>query len=339
MKLNKITAVPTNIITGFLGVGKTSAILQLLSNKPSNERWAILVNEFGEIGVDGSLIQGNNSGQQGVFIREVPGGCMCCTAGVSMQVSLNQLLLQARPDRLLIEPTGLGHPKEVLKVLSADHYKEALSLQRTITLVDARNLNDTRYTSHDIFTEQIAIADTIIGNKIDLYQDKDKEKLINYIKTHGKPDADVIFSQHGKIALELLARKTSPNSPSLLNDSHNHNHEHTHITKKTIITALPMPACGFLKAINKGEDYISVGWRISPKKVFQYNKLKCFLSSIQAERIKAVLITELGTFGFNITTDGIQETLLESQQESCIEIIAQSIDSQLEGKLMACIQP
>ena len=73
----RLIDVPTNIITGFLGVGKTTAILQLLQNKPANERWAVLVNEFGEIGVDGSLIQGQHSESSGVFIREVPGGCMC----------------------------------------------------------------------------------------------------------------------------------------------------------------------------------------------------------------------------------------------------------------------
>ena len=72
-----IRAVPTNIITGFLGVGKTSTILQLLKHKPANERWAVLVNEFGEIGVDGSLIAGQQPEESGVYIREVPGGCMC----------------------------------------------------------------------------------------------------------------------------------------------------------------------------------------------------------------------------------------------------------------------
>jgi len=112
-----INAVPTNIVTGFLGVGKTTTILHLLKSKPAGERWAVLVNEFGEIGIDGSLIQGQHSKEMGVYIREVPGGCMCCTAGLPMQIALNQLLVSSRPDRLLIEPTGLGHPKEVLQTL------------------------------------------------------------------------------------------------------------------------------------------------------------------------------------------------------------------------------
>ena len=96
-----IRAIPTNIITGFLGVGKTSTIIKLMKHKPNNERWAVLVNEFGEIGIDSCLIQGQLSDKQ-IFIREVAGGCMCCTAGLSMQIALNQLLKKAKPDRLLM---------------------------------------------------------------------------------------------------------------------------------------------------------------------------------------------------------------------------------------------
>jgi len=164
-KADIISAVPTNIITGFLGVGKTSTIMHLLKSKPDHERWAILVNEFGEIGVDGSLFEGQRSKDGKVFIREVPGGCMCCAAGLPMQIALNQLLARAKPDRLLIEPTGLGHPIEVLEVLRAKYYCTALAIKKIITLVDARNLADARYTEHSTFNQQIAIADVVVGNK------------------------------------------------------------------------------------------------------------------------------------------------------------------------------
>ena len=106
---------------------------------------------------------------------------MCCTAGISMQLALAQLLEKAKPDRLLIEPTGLGHPREVLDILSASYYKEILSIQKTITLVDARKLKEKRFTENVIFTQQITVADIIIGNKIDLYEDSDRESLQNYI--------------------------------------------------------------------------------------------------------------------------------------------------------------
>ena len=118
--MSTFKAIPTNVITGFLGVGKTTAILNLLKQKPDDERWAVLVNEFGEVGIDGSLLHGKDRVEQGIYIKEVPGGCMCCAAGLSMHIALNMLIAHAKPHRLIIEPTGLGHPKEVLDILSSE---------------------------------------------------------------------------------------------------------------------------------------------------------------------------------------------------------------------------
>ena len=84
---SKIQHIPTNLIMGFLGAGKTSAILHLIQQKPRNEKWSVLVNEFGAIGIDSAIYQAH-----GISVKEIPGGCMCCTAGVPMQVAINQLL-------------------------------------------------------------------------------------------------------------------------------------------------------------------------------------------------------------------------------------------------------
>lgn len=108
----------TNLITGFLGSGKTTSILHLLAQKPADEKWAVLVNEFGEVGIDGALLA-----DSGALLKEIPGGCMCCVNGLPMQVGLNTLLRQGKPDRLLIEPTGLGHPKQILDILTAAVYE------------------------------------------------------------------------------------------------------------------------------------------------------------------------------------------------------------------------
>ena len=299
-----IKAVPTNIITGFLGVGKTSAIIHLLKNKPGGERWAILVNEFGEIGVDGSLFEGQHSKEQGVFIREVSGGCMCCASGLPMQIALNQLLALAKPDRLLIEPTGLGHPKEVLEVLSSDHYRDVLSLQKMLTLVDARKLSDKRYSTHDTFIQQIALADVVVGNKLDLYENEEKDWLTDFVKQHGQPQVEVTFTQHGEITQSQLEGATA----NLFSQSHNHLHKNE---KKPVASESPMPKCGFIKATNEGEGFKSIGWRFSPEKIFNQRKLLTFLTGIQAERMKAVFITNAGIFGYNLTEDALTEVELE----------------------------
>ena len=326
-----VHAVPTNIITGFLGVGKTSTILHLLENKPGNERWAVLVNEFGEIGIDGSLFEGQRGDKQGVVIREVPGGCMCCAAGLPMQVALNQLLVKARPDRLLIEPTGLGHPKEVLNVLLSIHYRESLSLQKTLTLLDARKLSDSRYTSHETFNQQIAVADTVIGNKLDLYEDKDQEKLIAYVKKTGKAQVKVIFSQHGEVALSELEGVPEE---VLLDSSGHHTHEHQ---SRALAADFEIPECGYLTAVNEGEGFYSIGWRFSPDKVFDHQKLYLFLSGLQLERMKAVFITDKGFFGYNLTLDALTETKLDDCLESRVEMISDKVIDVLEPQLLACL--
>jgi G3E family GTPase len=327
----KIQAVPTNIITGFLGVGKTSAILHLLKSKPEGERWAVLVNEFGEIGVDGSLFEGQHSEGGNVFIREVPGGCMCCAAGLPMQIALNQLLARAKPDRLLIEPTGLGHPIEVIEVLTADYNLEALSIEKTITLVDARNLSDTRYTEHATFNQQIAIADIIVGNKQDLYQPGHKTKLEQYAKEKALPHADVIFTEQGRLDLGILEGSTA-NSVS----SHHHHH-HTQSSASNNLANAPLPDCGYLKAVNQGEGFHSVGWRFDASIIFKQSELFLFLTGIVAERVKAVFITDNGVFGYNLTSDALTEIELDDCLESRIEIIASEIGDQLETQLFACI--
>lgn len=333
-KKNTLKAVPTNIITGFLGVGKSSAILHLLSNKPKQESWAILINEFGEVGIDGSLFEGQYSQQQGIFIREVPGGCMCCAAGLPMQIALNQLLSRAKPDRLLIEPTGLGHPKEVLQILSSDYYQEILSLQKILTLVDARKLTDERYTQHKTFNQQIAIADIIVANKQDLYQSEEKTILGDYINQYGQASANIIFTQYGEIALSQLEGSTRIN----IEDSH---HYHHHEQNKPLISDMPIPDNGFLKASNKGEGFHSNGWRFSPNRVFERNKLISLFKTFSFERMKAVMITGDGIFAYNLTPDALTEQELDECAESRIEIIASLLDPRLsqtlEAQLLECL--
>lgn len=334
MNFNKplISRVPTNIITGFLGVGKTSAIMHLLAHKPSHERWAVLVNEFGEVGIDGSLLQGQKKQQDQVFIREVPGGCMCCAAGLPMQIALNQLLSEARPDRLLIEPTGLGHPKEVLQVLSTEYYRQILALQKNITLVDTRKLSYPKYTEHETFNQQIAIADTVVGNKRDLYQDGDELKLTTYIAKLGLRETKVIFAEHGAIPFHEFEGATYidvQKKTSVL---------YREREKKSLVPELPMPDSGILTATNQGEGFYSIGWRISAEKVFDHQKLRLLLLDLKVERMKAVFITGSGIFGYNLTSDGLTEFELDECSENRLELISSGLDDQFEDRLFRCLE-
>lgn len=344
---NQLVGVPTNIITGFLGAGKTSTILQLLKTKPEGERWAVLVNEFGEIGIDGALFNGQHSEQQGVYIREVPGGCMCCTAGLPMRVALAQLLRRAKPDRLLIEATGLGHPEEVLQTLNDENFRGVIAVQKVVTLVDARRLSDERYTAHKTFQQQIAIADLVVGNKQDLYSQQDKAALDAYLKEHSLDDCKLVFTEHGviepswidgpKVGLgeqTLNAINLGVNQPSSdqqlnseqLNPEDNPYHFNT-----------PLPKCGFIKALNQGEGFVSIGWRFSSKLEFDRDSLFTFLCGMSVERLKATFITTDGCFSYNLTKDAFTEIPFDSLDESRIEIIASELDDEWELSLFDCM--
>jgi len=325
-----VLAVPTNIITGFLGAGKTTAILHLLQQKPAGERWAILVNEFGEIGVDGSIVQGQSSTDSGVYIREVPGGCMCCAAGLPMQIALSQLLRKARPHRLLIEPTGLGHPLEVLQTLSADYNRDVLSVHKTVTLLDARNLSDERYTRHKTFRQQLAIADVVVANKIDLYSGQDRRRLEVFVKDVCRPGIEIIHTQHGQLDLDLMDGMTS----TAIEARTAHNRE----SQPVMAGDLPFPECGYVSAVNEGEGFESIGWRFSPQKVFDRSRLLAFLSALDVERMKAVFVTDRGVFAYNMTRDVLTELELDDCIESRIEIVSDGIYPDWENSLTECFK-
>ena len=154
---------PVNLITGFLGVGKTTALLRLLAQRPTGARWAVLVNEFGQVGIDGATLT-----QEGVAVREVPGGCICCSAQLPLRVTLTRLLREVKPERLLIEPTGLGHPAGVIDVLRSEDLAGAVELRNVIGLVDPRQLGDKKYRDLDTYQDQLALADVLVANKCDL---------------------------------------------------------------------------------------------------------------------------------------------------------------------------
>lgn len=330
-----IKAVPTNIITGFLGVGKTSTLLHLLKQKPRSERWALLINEFGEVGVDGAIVSGSVNlpsapNTKDVFIKEVPGGCMCCTAGLPMQVALNQLLALSKPHRLLIEPTGLGHPKEVLQTLSAPHYRDVLEIHNTLTLVDARKLTDNRYTTHPTFNQQIDIADVIVGNKHDLYTEKDKVSLSTYISVRGKEQTPITYASHGAIDISLLKGQSKVvdliNAPKA---EHLHHHEHTQAEPQ-------IPQAGFLKIENEGEGFHAVGWRYAPDIVFNRQTLLNWIAQLNVERLKAVVITNDGIFSLNLAEGMLSERELNECLETRIEIIAAETNSEWDAQLAQC---
>jgi G3E family GTPase len=315
MQINK--AIPTNVITGFLGVGKTTVINSLLANKPAGEKWAVLVNEFGEIGVDGSLLQ-DNAPTGEVMIREVPGGCMCCAAGLPMQVALNQLIAKAKPDHLIIEPTGLGHPAEILATLSQPFFRSVIDIKATLCLVDARKVTDPRYSEHAIFQQQLQVADIIVASKTDLYGQEDIRHLQDYLALLGLEDVPVYGQQQGDLDGQWLANNSAWQQQA----------QRFNPLLNTMPAVHPMedqtadlPACGYEQKQKQADGFISIGWRIDAGKIFEREKILQLFTRISAVRAKAVLHCEPGYIAFN-QVDGITHELnVDTKPDSRIEFI------------------
>ena len=196
--------IDTHIITGFLGVGKTSVIRHLMAQKPRSEKWVVIVNEFGELGVDGLLIDAADS----VVIKQVAGGCACCLALLPFQMSLNQTIKQHRPDRIIIEPSGLGHPDNLIKLLRGEFYDQVLQLAPVITVLDARQLSIPRYVSNEIYNRQLAVADKFVANKQDLASSQDLQKFSQLLTQYQRPG---LWVEHGQLAWQdFVAPITEP---------------------------------------------------------------------------------------------------------------------------------
>ena len=187
-----------------------------------------------------------------------------------------------------------------------------------------------RYTEHEIFNQQIAIADVIVGNKSDLYQEADRNALQAYASERGAPHAKLLITEQGALELAWLQGATQAEGVP----PHHH-----HQDSRPSINEMPIPESGYLKVENQGEGFKSVGWRFESNLVFERSKLFSFLAGLSAERMKAAFITQCGIFGYNLTKDGLTEISLGECGESRVEIIAEEIDAAWEQLLLDCMLP
>ncbi len=329
---SKIRHVPTNIITGFLGTGKTSTIQHLLSFKPENERWAVLVNEFGTVGIDASLYQNRHTESGGIYVREVPGGCMCCVSGLPMQIALNVLLKLSNPHRLLIEPSGLGHPVEVVSMLMSEHYQEVLDIQKIITLVDPQHFIQEKYFSHETYQQQLYIADTWVINKTDKASVQQMEAFEQKLFQVSPKPENQFHTRFGQINLDSLNGKTGFQANDKVN---------VH-GRKDVVDEIPdqpniPPDKGFLKSSRFDEGYHGTSWRYLKNIKFSRSLLLDWIKSIEAERIKGVFNTNVGVIGLNVLQGQMQIIDFADCAESKLEIISKDINPSWDVELAACV--
>ncbi len=278
--------IPFNLVTGYLGAGKTTLLRHLLATRPAGERWAVLVNEFGEVGIDGALLDAD-----GVFVKEVPGGCLCCANGVPFRIALNLLLQRARPDRLLIEPTGLGHPLQLLAQLQAAEYRDVLSPRATLCVIDPVAARDPRVAEAELFWQQLASADLLVFNHADRAGDDDRDALRALLAARGMAGLPAVSVARGAIDPALLDTPPLARGWSLL----------------------PPPA-------DANMHHAGAQW---PAEVcFPHDDTLALLMALPVERLKAVIHTDRGWLEVNATARVSECRLREPAADSRVEVIA-----------------
>ncbi|NTE89533.1 CobW family GTP-binding protein [Agrobacterium rubi] len=246
MSQQPIAPTPVTVLTGYLGAGKTTLLNRILT-EPHGKKYAVIVNEFGEVGIDNDLIVESD---EDVF--EMNNGCICCTVrGDLIRIIEGLMRRRDRFDGILIETTGLADPAPVAQTFFVDEDVRAKTrLDAIITVVDAKHLLGEIDQAHEA-QEQLAFADTIILNKTDLVKDAGLAAIEDRIRRIN-PAASIIRSERCNVEIaSLLDRKAFDLDrilevePGFLDETHEHEHDN-YITSFSLVEHEPMEPNLFL---------------------------------------------------------------------------------------------
>ncbi len=326
--------VPTTVITGFLGAGKTTAILHLLRSRPPGSNWAVFVNEFGEVGIDGAAL-GTEREVAGLSVRELAGGCICCSSGLPFLIALTTLLREVKPQRLLIEPTGLADLETLLGTLRGPSFAAAIEPRASICLVDPRVLRDARYTEHEVFGRQLEACEVLVANRCDqasAAQLEDFDALVKRLP----PKAAVFRAEHARLDpawLDLPARERAPVE-----------HEHAHAPRSRTEVE------GEIERSPYADKRVAAcGWRFGEEWRFGSAALESAIRGLLADRgllpnglirFKGAVRTESGDYVINTDAGEVLWDAVAPRKDCRFEVIAPADPPpdwvEIEARLRAC---
>ena len=215
-----------DIISGFLGAGKTTFIKKLLKEAIAGEKVVLIENEFGEIGIDGGFLK-----DSGIEIREMNSGCICCSLVGDFGRSLNEVLTKYTPDRVIIEPSGVGKLSDVMKAVCDVAGEIDVVLNGSVTVVDAQKCKMYMKNFGEFFNNQIESAGTIVLSRTDV-ADADKVAQCVEMIREKNPKAAIVTTPIDKLTgeqlLEIIEKPTDDMAEKLLEEvkeGHHHHHD------------------------------------------------------------------------------------------------------------------
>ena len=295
---------PVSIVSGFLGAGKTSAIREQLSAR-AGERVAVIVNDFGEASLDElELAEG-----EPFRITNIPGGCVCCTAPEGFVGALGAVLAE-QPDRLIIEPTGLARPQDLIDTIRRSPQREKLELGPLVVLVDPRQLAPERLAGQPLMREQAESADVLVANHTDRCSPGELERFDAWAGELWPAPLSVRRTTHGRLDSAALdwPEGQGPRTPR----AEGHSHEHA-----------PDSTLGFSAR----------SWRWAPERSFSRERLSDALERLAAggadaplARFKGIFRTQEGVYRVEVAGGDLNERLTGFRRDSRADAIFEAED-------------
>ena len=217
-----------SIISGFLGAGKTTFIKHLLSKVFAGQKVVLIENEFGEIGIDGGFLK-----NAGIEITEMNSGCICCTLVGDFSEALQKVIREYHPDRVLIEPSGVGKLSDVAAAVLDVHGEEPIELDGMITVVDAKKTKSYMKNFGEFFLNQVEHADTIVLSRTDAIKEEKLEESVHLLREHNEKAA-IITTPWDELSGEVIQRALGETHRSenfveeTLREHREHEAEHHH---------------------------------------------------------------------------------------------------------------
>lgn len=214
-----------DIISGFLGAGKTTLIKKLLSEALKGEQVVLIENEFGEIGIDGGFLK-----EAGIEIREMNSGCICCSLVGDFGTALNEVIEKYHPDRIIIEPSGVGKLSDIIKAVEDIKVKTNVELNSYTTVVDVSKCKMYLRNFGEFFENQVEYAKTIVLSRTDKASQDKIEKAVELLRGINK-DAAIITTPVEELGGKKVLETMEGVKIDLMFDEkerHGHNHHHDH---------------------------------------------------------------------------------------------------------------
>ena len=313
MKIVSSKVVQTHIISGFLGAGKTTLLQNILQQKPEHEIWAVLMNEFGQIGIDQQLLPQST----GYEVKELLGGCLCCSSQLPLQITLSKLIQEKQPDRLFIEPTGLGHPSQLLEQLTEPHWQSQLQMNALITVIDGSRLHDSAWTQQSLYQDQLKAAQIIVVSHTNNMSTVDEECLEQFKQDYVAYIQKWILAEQGQVNFADInlpytgiVRKIQP----LLHIQRRYQQGEQYPEVKQLPYHYVETTAG----------YTVVGWKFSKRWQFNFYDLFDVLSEQQHWlRIKGIFNTDQGWMVLNFNPEQLNYKSSSENIDNRVEIITQ----------------